>query len=116
MARRCTRATSVFWLLDLFGEALDAEINDPCFKASLRRSVDLRRRAEEDLPVLHVAGAEGVLVTDQTLSSVLTLLVLLFLLLWAFLIDFLIHLRRKRVQLKDRRQVNRRANRKALIE
>ena len=34
--------------------------------------------------------------SDQTLSSLLTLAVLLILLLWAFLIDFLLHLRRQR--------------------
>ena len=34
--------------------------------------------------------------SDQTLSSLVTLAILLFLLLWAFLIDFLLHLRRRR--------------------
>ncbi len=34
--------------------------------------------------------------SDQTLSSLVTLAILLFLLLWAFLIDFLLHLRRQR--------------------
>ena len=34
--------------------------------------------------------------SDQTLSSLVTLAILLFLLLWAFLIDFLLHLRKQR--------------------
>ncbi len=51
--------------------------------------------------------------TDQMLSSVITLVLLLCMFLWALLIDFCIHLR-KRGSLKTRdSQIDRRKNRSA---